>query len=61
MGALPQQAALELDKGAEDVEDEPPAARGGVERLGEAPNPDPPRVECGHEFQEVAERAAEPV
>ncbi len=40
-GALLDQVALELAEGAENVEDEPAARRGGVDGLGQRPEPTP--------------------
>src|SRR3954469_14236937 len=61
LGALTDEVALELGEGAEHMEDQPAAARGGVERLLQAPEADLLPLEPLGERDQVLERAAEPV
>src|SRR3954452_20221582 len=61
LGALADDVTLELRKGAEDVEDELPAAGRGVDLLGEALEADTLAVELRDGLDEVLERAAEAV
>src|SRR5215207_20720 len=61
LGALADDVALELRKGAEDVEDELPAAGRGVDLLGEALEADTLAVEPRDRLDQVLERAAEAI
>src|SRR5215203_3508691 len=61
LGALANDVALELGKGAEDVEDELPAAGRGVDVLGEALEADALAVELRDGLDQVLEGAAEPI
>jgi hypothetical protein len=55
MGPLPDQVALELGEGGEDVKDEPPAGRRRVDRLGERPEADPALLERAHSLDQMAQ------
>src|SRR5215218_3657956 len=57
LGTLTDGVALELGKGAEDVDDELPAAGRGVDLLGEALEADALAVELRDRLNEVRERA----
>src|SRR5215207_9794274 len=61
LGALADDVALELRKGAEDMEDELPAAGCGVDLLGEALEADTLAVELSDGLDEVLEGAAEAI
>src|SRR5215213_1323222 len=61
LGALADDVALELGKGAEDVEDELPAAGRGVDLLGEALEANALAVELSDRLDEVLQGAAEPI
>jgi len=61
LGPLPDDVPLELRQGAEDVEDQLPPARGGVDLLGEALKPHAPGVQGRDGLDEVFEGAAKPV
>jgi hypothetical protein len=52
---------LELGQGAEDMEDEFPAACGGINLLGEAFKATIPAIQFGNAFNEVFEGAAKAV
>src|SRR3954451_9836059 len=57
LGPFADEVALDLRQGPEHVEDEPAAARGGVDLLLEALEPDPAALERLAEPDEVAQRA----
>src|SRR4051794_25078067 len=59
--ALPDHVPLEIGQGREDMEDELPAAGGGVDLLGQALEADPPILEPCHRLNQVRERSAKPV
>lgn len=59
--ALADEVALELCQGREDVKDQFAAGRGRVQRLVQGEQPDPPVLELGHEVEEMAQGATEPV
>jgi hypothetical protein len=61
LGALADQVALEFGQRCEDVEDQLAARRRGVDMLLQAFEADAARVERVHGFDQVLERAAEPV
>src|SRR4051794_15763398 len=61
LGALADDVALELRKGAEDVEDELPAAGRGVDLLGEALEADAAAVKLCDGLDKVLEGAAEAI
>src|SRR5215213_8385897 len=59
--AFPNQVAFELGQGGEDMEDELAARSGGVDRLLEAPEPNPTLGQPGDGVDEMPEGAAEAV
>jgi hypothetical protein len=60
-GAFADEVAFELGQGREDVEDELAARGGGVDRLLEAPEPDPLLGQAGDGVDQMPQRAAEAV
>ncbi|GHD83310.1 hypothetical protein GCM10010336_74630 [Streptomyces goshikiensis] len=60
-GALDDKFADELRERGEDVEDQAPAGRGGVERLMERREADAALSQAGDDGDEVLNRAAEPI
>src|SRR5215213_5618037 len=59
--AFPNQVAFELGQGCEHMEDELAARSGGVDRLLEAPEPNPTLGHAGDGVDEMPEGAAEAV
>jgi hypothetical protein len=60
-GPLADQIAFELRQGREDVEDELAAGSGRVDRLLQAPEPDPSVGEPGDHVDQVPQRPAQPI
>lgn len=60
-GPLADQFPLELGKGAEDVEDQPPSRGGGVHLFGEAQEGDLAVFQLADDVDEVLQRSAEAV
>jgi hypothetical protein len=60
-GAFADEVAFELGQGGKDVEDELATGGGGVDRLLQTPEPDPPVGQPGDGVDQVPEGAAEPV
>jgi len=61
LGAFADQVAFELGQGREQVDDELAAGSGGVDRLLQAPEPDPALSQAGDRADQMAQGAAEPV
>ena len=59
--ALAGHLPLKLGKGEQDIEGQPPHARGGVELLGDRDEGDAPRIEGFHDLGEVEQRACQTV
>lgn len=57
VGTLADQRALELGQGAEDVKDQPTAARGRVDRLGERSEADAAAVQVLDGLDELSQRS----
>jgi hypothetical protein len=60
-GALADQVAFELGQGGEHVEHQLAAGGGGVDRLLQAPEPNPSLGQAGDGVDQVAQRPAQPV
>jgi hypothetical protein len=60
-GAFADEVAFELGQGGEDVEDELAAGGSGVDRLLQAPEPDPALSQAGDGVDQVPQRPAQPV
>jgi len=61
MGAFDDQVVLELGDRGEHVEEQPATRGGGVDALGQRPQPDVMRLQVVGDLLEVAHRASEPV
>ena len=59
--AFPDQGALELGDGAEDLQGEAALRAGGVDRVAERAEPRPPGIERLDDLEQVGERAGQPV
>lgn len=58
---IPDQVALELRQRGEQVDHQPAAGGGGVDVLGQGPEPHPFVLELGHRVEQMTDRTAQPI